>query len=126
MAYSQDLRERVVKAIQRGDRSQPEVAADFGVSLSFVEEVWRRHRETGSCAVKVWHHGPRAKLADREAALRAAVAAQPDVKLTALCEQVRGADGARVSESAMSRALRRLKITRKKRASTPASGTRSG
>ena len=126
MAYSQDLRERVVKAIERGDRSQAQVAADFAVSRSFVEELWRRYRETGRCAVKVWHHGPRAKLADQEVALRAAVAAQPDIKLADLCEQVRAADGSPVSESAMSRALRRLKLTRKKRAFTPVSGTRSG
>ena len=126
MAYSQDLRERVVKAIQRGDRSQAQVAEDFAVSMSFVEEVWRRYRETGSCAVKVWHHGPWAKLAGQEAALRAAVAAKPDVRLHDLCEQVRAADGSRVSVNAMSRTLRRLKLTRKKRASTPASRTRSG
>ncbi len=126
MAYSQDLRERVVKAIQRGDRSQAQVAEDFGVSLSFVEEVWRRYRETGSCAVKVWHHGPRAKLTGQEAVLRAAVAAKPDMRLTDLCEQVRAADGSRVSANAMSRALRRLKLTRKKRASKPASRRRSG
>ena len=63
MAYSQDLRERVVRAVERGDRSQTEVAEEYGVSRSFVEEVWRRYRETGSCAIKVWHHGPRAKLA---------------------------------------------------------------
>jgi transposase len=126
MAYSQDLRERVVKAIQRGDRSQAQVAQDFAVSLSFVEELWRRYRETGNCAIQAWHHGPRAKLADQEAALRTAVAAQPDAKLTDLCEQVRAPDGSRVSESAMSRALRRLKLTRKKRAFTPASRRPSG
>ena len=128
MAYSQDLRERVVKAVERGDRSQLEVAEGFGVSLSFVEEVWRRYRETGSCAVKVWHHGPWAKLAgrEREAALRAAVAAQPDIQLAELCARVPAADGAPVSPSAMSRTLRRLRVTRKKRASTPASGRRRG
>jgi transposase len=126
MAYSQDLRERVVKAVERGDRSQLEVAEGFGVSLSFVEEVWRRYRRTGSCAVKVWRHGRHAKLGGQEAALRAAVARKPDVKLTDLCQQVPTADGTPVSVSAMSRTLRRLKITRKKRASTPASGRRSG
>ncbi len=126
MAYSQDLRERVVKAIQRGDRSQARVAEDFGVSLSCVEELWRRYRETGSCAVKVWHHGPQAKLVGQEAALRAAVAAKPDARLTDLCEAVRAADGARVSVHAMSRALRRLRITRKKGAPTPANRRPSG
>lgn len=126
MAYSQDLRERVVKAVERGDRSQPEVAKDYGVSLSFVEEVWRRYRETGTCAIKVWRHGPPAKLADREAQLRAAVAAQPDARLETRCEQVRAADGSRVSPRTMSRALRRLRITRKKSVSMPVSRRRSG
>jgi transposase len=126
MAYSQDLRERVVRAIQRGDRTQPAIAEDFGVSLSFVEEVWRRQRETGRCAVKVWRRGPKAKLSDREAQLRAEVAAHPDVKLEDLCERIRAADGSRLSESAMSRTLQRLHITRKKRLSTPASRRRSG
>ncbi len=96
------------------------------MSRSFVEEVWRRYRETGSCAVKVWRPGPRPKLAGQEERLRAEVAAEPDVKLTDLCERVRGAGGAPVSPSVMSRTLQRLKITRKKRVSTPASRRPSG
>lgn len=126
MAYSQDLRERVVRAVERGDRTQPEVAEEYGVSLSFVEEVWRRYRETGSCAVKVWRRGRPSKLGDQAERLRAAVAAKPDVKLVDLCEQVPPPGGAPVSVSAMSRTLQRLKITRKKRACTPVSGRRSG
>lgn len=115
-----------MRAIQRGDRTQAAIAEDFGVSLSFVEEVWRRQRETGRCTVKVWQRGPKAKLSGREEQLRVEVAAHPDVTLAVLCERVRAADGARLSESTMSRALQRLKITRKKRASTPASRRRSG
>src|SRR5512133_3579408 len=126
MAYSQDLRERVVRAIQRGGRTQAAIADDFGVSRSFVEEVWRRQRETGRCAVKVWRRGPKAKLSGREEQLRAEVAAHPDVKLVDLCERLRAADGSRLSESAMSRTLQRLHITRKKRLSTPARRRRSG
>ena len=126
MAYSQDLRERVVKAVARGERTQREVAEDFAVSLSFVEEMWRRQRETGSCAIKVWRRGRHPKLGDQEAHLRAAVAAQPDVRLETLCERVRATDGSRLSVSAMSRTLRRLKITRKKSKCTPANATASG
>jgi transposase len=126
MAYSQDLRERVVRAVQRGDRTQRAIAADFGVSLSFVEEVWRRQREMGNCAVKVWRHGRKAKLRDRSEQLRAEVAAHPDVLLTQLCERVRTPEGSKVSVSVMSRTLRRLKITRKKSHSTPASRRRNG
>jgi transposase len=126
MAYSEDLRERVVRAVERGDRTQQAVAEDFEVSLSFVEETWRRYRETGSWAVKVWTHGPKPKLSERSEQLRAEVAAHPDVKLEQLCERVPLADGSRVSVSAMSRMLRRLKITRKKSNFTPVSRRRSG
>jgi transposase len=126
MAYSQDLRERVVKAVQRGDRTQQDIAEDFDVSLSFVEEVWRRQRETGDCAVKLGRHGPVAKLSDRIEQLRAEVVRQPDVRLEELCERVRVADGSKVSISAMSRLLQRLKITREKSQFMPASRQRSG
>jgi transposase len=125
MAYSEDLRERVVRAVERGDRTQQTVAEDFEVSLSFVEETWRRYRETGSCAVKVWTHGPKPKLSERSEQVRAEVATHPDVKLEQLCERVPVADGSRVSVSAMSRMLRRLKITRKKSNSMPASRRRN-
>jgi transposase len=114
MAYSQDLRERVVRAVERGDRTQQAVAEDFEVSLSFVEETWRRYGVTGNCAVKVWKHGPKPKLSERSEQLRAEVKAHPDVKLAQLCERVPVADGSQVSVSAMSRMLQQLKITRKK------------
>jgi transposase len=44
MAYSLDLRERVVAAVKEG-MTQPEVAARFKVSLSSVERYVRRERE---------------------------------------------------------------------------------
>ena len=124
MAYSADLRERIVRAIQRGDRSQAEIAADFEVSVSCVEEVWRRYRETGSWAIKVWRPGPRPKLSGREERVQAELAQHPDLRLIDLCERVRAADGSAVSISAMSRLLQRLGITRKKRASMPANRKR--
>ena len=126
MAYSQDLRERVVRAVQRGDRTQQAIARDFGVSRSFVEEIWRRQRETGSCAIKEWRPGPKPLLMEQGERLRAEVEAHPDALLTQLCERVRASDGSKVSQSSMSRMLRRLKITRKKRRSTRQNGTRSG
>ena len=116
----------MVRAVERGDRTQQAVAEDFEVSLSFVEETWRRYRETGSCAVKVWYHGRKPKLSDRTEQLRAEVAAHPDVKLEQLCARVPVADGSRVSVSAMSRTLRRLNITRKKSNFTPVNRRRSG
>ena len=43
-AYSLDLRQRVLSAALRGDRTIPEVAELFGVSLHFVNKMLRLHR----------------------------------------------------------------------------------
>jgi transposase len=115
MAYSDDLRERVVRAIQKGERTQRQIAADFEVSRSFVEETWRRYRETGSWQIKTWQPGPKAQLNEQADTLRAHVKAHPDMTLEARCEQVLGREGKPVSPSTMSRTLKRLGITNKKR-----------
>lgn len=47
--YSNDLRERVVAAVQSG-QSCREVAARFGVSVASVVRWSQRYRETGSVA----------------------------------------------------------------------------
>ena len=57
-AYSLDLRERVWGAWQRGGGSQPQIAARFGVSVSFVRDLSRRWRESGAVAAKA-HGGGR-------------------------------------------------------------------
>ena len=49
-AYSEDLRERIIEALEAQDGSQAEIAARFAVSLSFVAKLWRRWRTTASCA----------------------------------------------------------------------------
>src|SRR6516225_9471380 len=48
--YSQDLRERVVKACDKGDHTRVEIAALFGVSTAWVRRLLQRRRETGSAA----------------------------------------------------------------------------
>ncbi len=46
-AYSLDLRQKVVAAVERGDSTVEEAAADFGVGQTFVKKMLRQHRETG-------------------------------------------------------------------------------
>ena len=115
MAYSEDLRERVVRAIQKGGRSQRQIALDYEVSQSFVEEVWRRYRETGSWHIKRWQPGPKPQLEAQTEILRAHVQEHPDATLAERCEEVLGSHGKPVSASTMSRMLKRLGITHKKR-----------
>ena len=48
--YSLDLRQRVVAALDAGEGSQPEIAARFRVSVSFITRLLKRRRRTGSVA----------------------------------------------------------------------------
>ena len=49
-AYSLDLRQRVLSAALRGDRTIPEVGELFGVSATFVNKMLRLHRAGGDLA----------------------------------------------------------------------------
>ena len=46
-AYSLDLRQKVVAAVERGDSTIEEVASAFGVGQTFVKKMLRQHREIG-------------------------------------------------------------------------------
>jgi transposase len=105
------LRKRIIEALEAEKESQTGTAALFGVSLSFVQKLWRRWRETGSYSAKP-RGGVRIprSLKDDEAKVRAAVTAQPDATLAELCQIVKSANGAIVSRMTMCRELRRLKL----------------
>ena len=45
--YSIDLRQRVVEAYENGEGTHEELAEAFCVSLSWIEKLLRRWRETG-------------------------------------------------------------------------------
>ena len=125
-AYSLDLRERVWTAWQRGEGSQRELAIRFGVSPSFVRDLSRRVRQSGSVAAK-GHGGGRPSLAD--AALLAQVQAQVTAQNDATNDEHHQrllAAGHRLSRATTGRLLLRLGLTRKKRRSAMTSGSASG
>ena len=114
-SYSLDLRERVWGAWQRGEGSQPQIAARFGVSVSFVRDLSRRFRESGGVAPKA-RGGGRAPSVDTTAAeaIRAAVAAQNDATIEEHRQRL-AAQGHRLAHSTLGHWLLKLKLTRKKR-----------
>jgi transposase len=122
--YSQDLRDRVLGAIDSGACSQTAAAQKYSVSLSFVQKLLKRVRETGSSAAKPAAGGVRRRLAVAEKVIRAEVKRNPDTTLKALCERVETELGLRADDSMMSRELARLGLTLKKRSSTPANARR--
>ena len=121
--YSQDLRERVIAALEAG-KTQAEVAAQFDIHKSTLEKWWYRWRETGSCEALPANPGPQRKLQAAESFIRAEVKKHPDISLAELCERVAEAKGIRASQSMMCRELQILNLPLKKSRSTTASARR--
>ena len=114
-AYSLDLRERVWRACQAGRGSQPQVAEQFGVSASFVRDLVRRVRETGSPRARPHGGGhPPALDAKGLEQLAQAVAAAPDATLEELVSKLRRERKLSISRTALWRSLQWLRLTRKK------------
>ncbi len=114
--YSNDLRRRIVEAIQENEETQSDIAGRFAVSISFVEKLWQRFRATGSYAALPRGGGRRRALADDARLIREAVKEQPDLTLAELCLRVAAASGNEpVSAMTMCNELQRLRLPRKKR-----------
>ena len=113
-AYSEDLRERIIEALEAQDGSQAEIAARFAVSLSFVAKLWRRWRTTASCASQPHGGGRQRSLRGAEGLIRAELAQQPALSLAALCERVAQAGHPRVTTKTMCLELKRLNLPLKK------------
>lgn len=86
-AYSQDLRERVLRAIERGERPA-EVARRFEVSRVWVYQVRNRWRKDGQrSSLPIGGHR-RSCIADHEAQVRDWLGAEPDLTLAEICERL--------------------------------------
>ena len=118
--YSTDLRQRVLEDSDAGMRTR-QVARKYRVCESWVRRVKQRRREHGETAPRASYNPQKPVLDDHHQTLRAMVEREPDATLEEYCERLSAAHGVRVSVSTMDRALRELKLTRKKRRSTPPS-----
>ena len=58
-AYSLDLRQRVVRAYEQGQRTVLEIAEQFSVSTGFVKKMLRQWRETDDLSPRPHGGGPR-------------------------------------------------------------------
>ena len=117
-AYSQDLRERVVRACDEGRGTRPQIAELFDVSTAWIRRLLQRRRETGSFAALPHGGGSAPKMdPDRCSRLLVLVAEQPDATLAKLRDRL----GAPVHLSTVARALVRLGLTVKKKSSGPPS-----
>ena len=112
MAYSLDLRERIVEAVAQGQKHQ-DVAARFKVGVATVRRYLSRSR-LGELAAKA--PPGRSALIPAEAyeLLREQVRQHNDVTLARHCEIWEEQQGVKVSVVAMCRTMQRAGLSRKK------------
>jgi putative transposase len=126
MAYSFDLRKRIVDAVERGDQTKREIAGLFDVNESFIYKLLRQKRERGDIAPLPHGGGASAKLTETDLlTLIDLVAETPDATLEELRQQMKKKVGVEVSLSTICRALQAVELTLKKRPSSPPRPTRS-
>ena len=112
-AYSLDLRERVVAAVQNGAPCRA-VASTFGVSPASVVKWSQRFRVNGTAAASPMGGKRPFALADERDWLLARVAAKPDITLRALVAEL-AERGVKVSLYAVWHFLDREGISFKKK-----------
>jgi transposase len=115
-AYSIDLRKRVLEDCDAGVGTR-EVATKYRVSESWVRRLKQRRRETGEISPRRSGTKQRPTWLAYADELRQLVDEQPDATLVELRERL----GQNVSVQTLSRALRALQLTFKKKSSAPPS-----
>src|SRR4051812_2636385 len=111
-AYSQDLLQRILDTVQRGDGTLGQIARRFLVSVSFITRLLRLHRSTGSLEPRPHGGGNPALLGPAGPEQpRKLGQKQPDAPLHELRQRL----GVSCSLMTIARALRKLELPRKKK-----------
>ena len=112
-AYSEDLREKIVEALERG-MGKSQAARTFSVSLSSVERYAKLAQQGRSLAPKN-RPGSKPKLDERSRKLlQADLEEHPFLTLQQRCEYLWAVASVEVSRSTVCRAIKRMDSTRKK------------
>jgi transposase len=112
-AYSQDLRERILRTVDQ-EYPRSEIVQFFGISLSTLKRYLKQRREEGHVRPKAIPGRPPKKRTPVEAGVLPQLQARDDATLEQHCDLWEQTRGERVSRWTMSRAIKRLGWTRKK------------
>ncbi len=121
-AYSQDLRDRVLRAVERGE-SPTQIARRFEVSRVWVYQVSDRFEATGQRSSLQVGGYRRSRVADQEATLRAWLKLEPDLTLAELCERL-AEQGIQIKVPALWHQLNKWNLSFKKNAARQRASTR--
>ena len=123
-AYSEDLRKKIVEALERR-MGKSQAARTFFVSLSSVKRYCRLAEEGRSLAPKK-RPGSKPKLDERASKLlEEDIKERPFITLQQRCEYLRSIASLEVSRSTVCRAIKRMNSTRKKGEDQPKNATSS-
>ena|SRR5436305_4334749 len=122
-AYSTDLREKVLRAVDQG-KARREIVRMFDVSLATLKRYLKQRRETGNVFPRPIPGRPSKKEVPLEAGIVSQLKVHSDATLEKHCRLWEESTGMRVSTSTMSRVIRRLGWTRKKKHWVPANVTK--
>lgn len=118
-AYSIDLRKKIIETYEKECISQRNLAKRFRVSLNVVTRLIKQYRETGELEAKKPPGRERKLNQSHHALVASLVSNQPDITLGELCREVEKQTKIKVSPATMCRVMKRLKLTRKKKALYP-------
>ncbi len=121
-SYSQDLRERVLRALGRGDGPSA-IARRFEVSRFYVYQVRDREQETGVRTSFTIGGHRRSRLAEAEPALRGWIAVDPGLTLVQLQERL-SSQGISIKIGALWHQLNKWNLTFKKNPARQRAGAR--
>jgi transposase len=121
-AYSQDLRERVMSAVDEGT-SVGAAAPLFRVSISYIYKALGRRRATGETTARRSGGAPKPKLAEHGEALRQRIAEHSDATLAELQSWLSAERQVTVSVGCLWNTLNRLGLPLKKSHNGPPSRT---
>jgi len=117
-ALSMDLRERILKAYERGDSTREQVAQRFAVSVGMVKKLLARRRQGEEIGSRYDRCGRKPMIKEGQRTdLREMLARKPDLTL----KELREALGLECTLPAIHYVLADMGLTYKKRLSMPAS-----
>jgi len=117
-AYSNDLREKVLRAVDQG-YPRAEIVKLLGVSRATIKRYLKQRRETGRVAPKAIPGRTPKKLGLLQAELVTQLQAHDDLRLEDQCRLWEQTHSVHVSTTTMSQAIKRIGWTRKKRRWVP-------
>ncbi|MFZ0959268.1 MAG: IS630 transposase-related protein [Terriglobia bacterium] len=123
-SYSQDLRDRVLWALERGEGATA-IARRLEVSRVWVYQVRGRRQKTGQRASFQIGGHRRSRVAEMEPVLRAWIEKEPGLSLVELCQRL-VEQGVSIKIGALWHQLNKWGLTYKKNAARQRARTRGG